>query len=62
MFRAEDVDDYVRAVQAVLADPSATGRLRQAGLLDSWTWEAQAEVLDGVYSRLLPGRGGPAGG
>ncbi|MFI7577261.1 glycosyltransferase family 4 protein [Micromonospora sp. NPDC049497] len=56
VFRAEDVDDYLRAVRAVLADP---GRYRAAydrpGLLRSWTWEAQAEVLDGVYRRLLPG-------
>ncbi|MBO1337578.1 glycosyltransferase family 4 protein [Streptomyces sp. VRA16 Mangrove soil] len=55
VFRAEDTGDFVRAVRAVLADP---GRYRAAydtpGLLDSWTWEAQAEVLDGVYRRLLP--------
>ncbi|KKK05442.1 glycosyltransferase [Micromonospora sp. HK10] len=65
VFRAEDVADYVRAVRAVLADPD---RYRAAydrpGLLESWTWEAQAEVLDAVYRRLLPGRApaGPAGG
>ncbi|MEV0427370.1 glycosyltransferase [Micromonospora sp. NPDC050495] len=57
VFRAEDVADYVRAVRAVLADPK---RYRAAydepGLLERWTWEAQAEVLDEVYSRLLPGR------
>jgi glycogen(starch) synthase len=55
VFRAEDVNDYVRAVRAVLADP---GRYRAAydasGLLERWTWEAQAEILDGVYSRLRP--------
>ncbi|WP_245715052.1 glycosyltransferase family 4 protein [Micromonospora inyonensis] len=60
VFRAEDVADYVRAVRAVLADPE---RYRAAydrpGLLESWTWEAQAEVLDGVYRRLLPDRPGP---
>ncbi len=48
----------MRAVKAVLADPR---RYRAAydrpGLLDGWTWEAQAEVLEGVYSRLLPNRG-----
>ncbi len=63
VFRAEDVADYVRAVRAVLADPA---RYRAAydrpGLLESWTWEAQAEVLDGVYSRLLPGRPRPVQG
>jgi glycogen(starch) synthase len=57
VFRVADLDDYVRAVQAVLADPK---RYRSAydtpGLLDGWTWEAQAVVLDGVYSRLLPDR------
>ncbi|MFJ8580600.1 glycosyltransferase family 4 protein [Micromonospora sp. NPDC093277] len=57
VFRAEDVADYVRAVHAVLADPA---RYRAAydrpGLLANWTWEAQAEVLDAVYARLLPDR------
>jgi glycosyltransferase involved in cell wall biosynthesis len=57
VFVAEDVDDYARAVRAVLADPK---RYRAAydtpGLLEGWTWEAQAEVLDQVYSRLLAGR------
>lgn len=54
VFRAEDVDDYVRAVRAVLADP---GRYRSAydrpGLLEEWTWEKQAEILDGVYDKLI---------
>ncbi|MFY1669931.1 glycosyltransferase family 4 protein [Plantactinospora sp. WMMB334] len=54
VFRAEEVDDYVRAVRAVLADPA---RYRAAydrpGLLAAWTWQAQAEVLDAVYRRLL---------
>ena len=57
VFRADDVDDYVRAVRAVLADPE---RYRAAydkpGLLDAWTWQAQATVLDGVYRRLVPDR------
>jgi glycosyltransferase involved in cell wall biosynthesis len=57
VFRAEDLDDYVRAVRLVLADPK---RYRAAydrpGLLEQWTWEAQARVLDEVYSRLLPDR------
>ena len=61
VFRAGDVDDFVRAVTAVLADPA---RYRAAydrpGLLPGWTWRAQAEVLDGVYRRLLPGTGQPA--
>jgi glycosyltransferase involved in cell wall biosynthesis len=54
VFRAGDVADYVRAVRTVLADPQ---RYRAAydkpGLLDEWTWEKQAEVLDRVYVDLL---------
>lgn len=56
-FRAEDVDDYVRAVRAVLREPD---RYREAykapGLLEGWTWEKQAEVLDQVYARLADRR------
>ncbi|WP_405425494.1 glycosyltransferase family 4 protein [Micromonospora sp. NBC_00617] len=66
VFRAEDVADYVRAVRAVLADRERyRAAYDRAGLLESWTWEAQAEVMDAVYRRLLPGRptsaAGPAG-
>jgi glycosyltransferase involved in cell wall biosynthesis len=54
VFRAGDVADYTRAVNAVLADPE---RYRAAydkpGLLEGWTWEAQAQVLDQVYRRVL---------
>lgn len=54
---AEDVPDLVRAIKQVLADPE---RYRAAydkpGLLDTWTWEAQAEVLDGLYTNLLSDR------
>ncbi|GAB4046364.1 hypothetical protein GCM10028775_01930 [Catellatospora paridis] len=54
VFRAEDLADYVRAVSAVLADPE---RYRAAydkpGLLENWSWEAQARILDGIYTRLL---------
>jgi glycosyltransferase involved in cell wall biosynthesis len=54
VFRAEDLADYVRAVALVLEDPE---RYRAAydkpGLLDNWTWQAQAEVLDRVYRRVL---------
>ncbi|MGW2635499.1 glycosyltransferase family 4 protein [Streptomyces sp. NPDC001348] len=56
VFRAEDVEDYVRAVKSVVGDAE---RYRSAydapGLLDQWTWEAQAERLDAVYSGLLGG-------
>ncbi|MGH3735602.1 MAG: glycosyltransferase [Micromonosporaceae bacterium] len=54
VFRAEDLDDFVRAVQAVLAEPK---RYRDAydtpGLLDGWTWEAQADIQDKIYRRVL---------
>ncbi|MFE9691823.1 glycosyltransferase family 4 protein [Micromonospora sp. NPDC005806] len=55
VFTAEDVADFVRAVREVLADPARYRSVYdRAGLLEGWTWEAQAEVLDGVYARLLP--------
>lgn len=61
VFTAEDTEDYVRAMTAVLADP---GRYRDAyrrgDLLAEWTWEAQAAVLDRVYSRLVEGPPAPA--
>jgi glycogen(starch) synthase len=54
VFRADDLEDYVRAARAVLADP---GRYRAAydrpGLLAAWTWEAQAGVLAQLYRGLL---------
>ena len=54
MFTSGDVESFVAAVRAVLADPD---RYRAAyespGLLQEWTWEAQAKVLDGVYTRLM---------
>ncbi|MEQ4303021.1 glycosyltransferase family 4 protein [Plantactinospora sp. B6F1] len=56
VFRAEDVTDYVRAVRAVLADRERyRAAYQQPGLLAGWTWAAQAEVLTGVYRRLLDG-------
>ncbi|WP_203708556.1 glycosyltransferase [Asanoa iriomotensis] len=55
VFRAKDVADLVRAVNAVLADP---GRYRAAydgpdSPLTDWTWEAQARHLDALYRELL---------
>lgn len=56
VFKAEDVADYVRAVKAVLADPKKYRDVYDSeGLLDAWTWESQAEVLDAVYTRVLGG-------
>ncbi|MEV4825860.1 glycosyltransferase family 4 protein [Micromonospora sp. NPDC049274] len=53
VFRAQDVDEFVRAVRAVLGDPGRyVAAYDRPGLLDQWTWERQAEVLDGVYARL----------
>jgi glycosyltransferase involved in cell wall biosynthesis len=58
VFTAKDTEDYVRAVRAVLDDPHRyTKAYEREGLLEGWTWEAQAEVLDDVYSRLLRGAG-----
>ncbi|MEW1611358.1 MULTISPECIES: glycosyltransferase family 4 protein [unclassified Streptomyces] len=56
VFTAEDVSDYVRAVKSVLADAAKYRAVYEnQGLLENWTWEAQAEVLDGVYSALVEG-------
>jgi glycogen synthase len=55
VYPAGDRDGYLRAVRAVLSDPdryrAAYGR---PGLLDEWTWERQAAVLDAVYDSVLP--------
>jgi glycosyltransferase involved in cell wall biosynthesis len=55
VFRARDTADFVRAVQAVLADPK---RYRAAyegpdSPLAGWTWDAQADRLDAIYRSLL---------
>lgn len=53
VFAAQDTADFVRAVTAVLADPDRYRRAYDApGLLEHWTWESAADVLDGVYTRL----------
>ncbi|MFU0438328.1 glycosyltransferase [Streptomyces sp. CAI-155] len=58
VFEAENVEDYVRAVRAVLDAPKRyTAAYEVEGRLDEWVWEAQAEVLDGVYTRLMRGAG-----
>jgi glycogen(starch) synthase len=42
-------------VRAVLADPKKyRAAYDQPGLLEQWTWNAQAAVLEQVYSRLMP--------
>lgn len=54
VFTAKSLDGYVAAVEKVFANPA---RYRSAydrpGLLEGWTWEAQAAVLDGVYAGLM---------
>lgn len=55
VFAVGDVDGFVAAVGKVLADPARYRAAYDApGLLGRWTWEAQAEVLKGIYDRLLP--------
>lgn len=54
VFVAEDLDSYVVGVNKILADrDSYVSAYDKPGLLEEWTWEKQADVLDGVYSRLL---------
>ncbi len=54
VFRAEDTADYVRAVRAVLAAPQRyRAAYERPGVLEQWTWEAQARTLDRIYARLL---------
>ncbi|GGJ85803.1 hypothetical protein GCM10010123_14290 [Pilimelia anulata] len=53
VFRARDTADYARAVRAVLDDPARYRAAYDSDLLSHWTWEAQAKLLDALYSRLL---------
>ena len=55
VFTAGDVDSFVGAVRAVLKDPDRYRNAYDDATLREWTWEAQAEVLDGVYTRLMAG-------
>jgi glycosyltransferase involved in cell wall biosynthesis len=57
VFIAEDVDDYIRALRSVLSNPKQyRAAYDTPGLLEQWNWEAQADILDQVYTRLLPNR------
>jgi glycogen synthase len=53
VFPAGDRDGYVEAVRAVLSN---NGKYRagydEPGLLDGWTWDRQATVLDAIYQSL----------
>lgn len=54
VFTAGNVGSFVAAVLSVLEEPDSYRKAYDdPQLLRQWTWEAQAEVLDGVYSRLL---------
>lgn len=58
VFIAKHVGDFIRAVQAVLADLDGyRARSAEAVRNNAWTWEPQAEVLDGVYARLRADQG-----
>ena len=55
VFLAEDRADYVRAARALLADLDRyRGAYQDEEMLDAWSWEGQAAVLDRVYSSLHP--------
>lgn len=63
VFEAENPADYARAVREVLADPKKyRAAYDKPGLLEQWTWEAQAEVIDKVYVRLLKAPKRPVAG
>lgn len=54
VFIAEDVASYVEGVKKILSNKSRYVAAYDApGLLDNWTWEKQADVLDDVYASVL---------
>ena len=53
VFTAGDVESFLTAVRAVLSNPQRYRDAYTDDQLRAWTWETQAEVLDGVYSRVL---------
>ena len=53
VFTAGDVDSFVTAVRKVLADPVRYRKAYTDEQLREWTWEAQAEVLDEVYAKVM---------
>jgi glycogen synthase len=53
VFDAENLGDFVRAVKTVLAAPEHYRQAYNApGLLEEWTWENSATVLDRIFDRL----------
>ncbi|MEO3816015.1 glycosyltransferase [Plantactinospora sp. B24E8] len=61
VFRVDDVQEYVRAVRAIVADPERYRAAYRSIDLAAWTWEAQAVVQDRLYRRLAPPHRLPAG-
>ncbi|MCH7232100.1 glycosyltransferase [Glycomyces sp. L485] len=56
VFRAEDTDDFARAVGQVLGDIDRYRKVYSDVVpLHEWTWESQAALLDGVYTRTRGG-------
>jgi glycosyltransferase involved in cell wall biosynthesis len=57
VFQARDPASFATAVRAVLANPQRYRAVYDGpgSPLPQWTWEAQAERLDALYHRLLPG-------
>jgi len=53
VFEADNLPDFVTAVRKVLENPAEYRKAYTPDLLHLWTWEAQAEILDGVYEGLL---------
>jgi len=53
VFTAGDAHEYAQAVAKVLADRAAYASRYTDDLLAANSWEGQAEVLSGVYARLL---------
>jgi glycogen(starch) synthase len=62
VFKVDDVDDYVRAIEAIIADPERYRNAYDTLDMHAWTWEVQAKVQDGVYRRLAPPRRHPRTG
>lgn len=53
VFTAGDVESFLAATRGVLAAPERYRAAYTPTLLEAWTWDAQADVLDGVYRSLL---------
>ncbi|WP_051815977.1 glycosyltransferase, partial [Glycomyces tenuis] len=54
VFRAEDLQDFIGAVERILTDPEPYRRAYGERVpLDEWSWKRQAERLTKVYERLI---------